>query len=315
MPKVLNTLDFQISVVCKAYALRYVNPSYESDDYYAYRYAKKVAFYANAETGKYDVMIIDLRSRLLRISSDHKMWTVYHVIVGGYNFGPKIFYDVACCKGGLFAADGSGGIWACRPKSWWRISNYNGDRALKRRLVESCGGVLVLVEEMKNVDGPCALVFRVKQPVVDVAVYALSKVLKKWVDVKATFGCIIVVGDDCSFSIPTKDPKAARVFYTDRYSFLQSEIDAAAGNYTFFECDCRGDVCTCIGELVTVATDDEVADDDVKRAYEGFYGHNIGVYDSETGDTGTALMFPEYASIFWPPPAWLSHRPDVDASP
>ncbi|XP_057784656.1 F-box protein SKIP23-like [Salvia miltiorrhiza] len=310
MPKVLNTLDFHVSEVCKAYALRYVNPSKKNDDYYDYRYAKKVVFSANAETGEYVVMIIDLRSRLLRISSDRKKWTLFHGSVGDYNFAAARFYDVANVKGKLCAADASGDIWAFDSKFGWRIGSYDGDPAFKRRLVELCDGELVLVEEMEKVNGPCALIFRVKQPVVDVAMYAQSKLLTNWHDIKANHGCIVVVGDDCSFYIPRKELKAARVFYTDRYSFLQNEILAATGDYTCFECDCRGDVCTCIDELETVAADDEVANDDVKRMFEGFCGQDIGVYESETGETGTTLMFPEYASIFWPPPAWLT----LDAS-
>ncbi|KAL1544796.1 putative F-box protein [Salvia divinorum] len=308
MPKVLNTLDFHVSEVCKGYALRYVNPSNQSDDYYDFRYAKKVAFSANAETGEYVVMIIDLRSRLLRITSDRKKWTLFHGSVGSYNFAAAKFYDVATVKGRLCATDASGDIWAFDSKFGWRISSYDGDGAFKRRMVELCDGELALVEEMGKVDGPCDLIFQVKQPFVDVAVYALSKLLKKWIDIKAMHGGIVVVGDDCSFSIPIKELNAARIFYTDRYSFLQSEILAATGDYTCFECDCREGVCTCILELETVAADDEVANDYVKCVFDGFYGQNIGVYESETGETGTALMFPEYASIFWPPPAWLSHR-------
>ncbi|KAG6436611.1 hypothetical protein SASPL_101512 [Salvia splendens] len=314
MPKVLNTLDFDISEVCKGYALRYVNPSNRSDDYYDFRYAKKVAVSVNAETGEYVVMIIDLRNRLLRITSDRKKWTLFHGSAGSYNFAAAKFYDVAMVKGKLCATDASGDIWAFDSKFGWTIGRYEGDRSLKRRMVELSDGELVLVEEMGKVDGPSDQIFRVKQPFVDVSVYALSKLLKKWTDIKEMHGCIVVVGDDCSFSIPMKEFNAARVFYTDRYSFLQSEIVAAAGDYTCFECDCREGVCNCLHELETAVADDEVANDNVKRVFAGFYGQYIGVYESETGDTGTALMFPEYASIFWPPPAWLSHLPTVDAS-
>lgn len=175
------------------------------------------------------------------------------------------------------------------------------------RLVELCNGELVLVEEMgSKADGLLSHSFHVWETVVNVGIYALSKRGKRWVDAKAMNGCIIVVGDDCSFSVPTsQELKAARVFYTDRYNFLQDEILCNAGEYICYECDCR-DSCTCFNGLETIAADDLVANYDVRRDFKGFYGHNIGVCDFETGKTGTALMFPEYGSIFWPPPAWLS---------
>lgn len=311
MPAVLNTLDFQISEVCKAYALRYVNPSRKIDSHYEYMYAKKVIFCPNAESGKYVVMIVDYLSRLLSISSNSMRWTLFHESVGNYDFAAARFYDVANLRW-QFAVDGTGDIWAFEPSSHfgWRTAVYDGYRSFKRRLVLSCDGELLLVEEMRNVNGPCTHLFRVQQPVVDVSVYAPPEpeVRQQWLDIKAMRGCIIVVGDDCSYYIPAQELKGARVFYTDRYSFLEHEILAAAGEYTCFECYCKGRVCNCVNGFVTEAVDDEVANDDVRRVYEGVYGHYIGVYDSETGGTGTALTFPQYASIFWPPPAWLRRQ-------
>ncbi|KAH6837361.1 hypothetical protein C2S53_010763 [Perilla frutescens var. hirtella] len=313
MPKALNILDFDVSEVCKAYALRYVNPSKpdESDDYYDYRYAKKVVYSGNVDNGEYVVMAIDLESRLWKIMSGRKKWIMLRLGVCSRfsDFTPP-FYDVAIVKGQFHATDVRGAIWALNYKLGWRTADYNykRSRALKRRFVDMVdNGEVVLVEEMGNkANGPCARNFRVEEPVVDIRIYGLHKQLKHWVDAEDMNSCIIVVGDDCSFSVPTREElKAARVFYTDRYSFLQDEIMHFTGDYTCFECDCR-DICNCFNDLETIVADDLVASDDVRREFEGFHGHNIGVCDCETGKTGTALMFPEYASIFWPPPAWLS---------
>ncbi|KAH6762816.1 hypothetical protein C2S52_020249 [Perilla frutescens var. hirtella] len=308
MPKVLNILDSAVSEVCKAYALRYVNTSKpdERDDYYDYRYANKVISSVNVENGEYVVMVIDFASRLWHIRSGRKEWKR----IGNYS---KPFYDVTIVKGQFHAIDAAGGVWAFNSKFGWKTAaSCTSKNALKRRLVELYNGELVMVEEMGGPGrGPVSRHFQVKEPVVDVGIYALSKQLEKWVDAKAMDGCIIVVGDDCSFSVPTREElKAARVFYMDRYSFVQDsfledDILRISDDYTCFECDCRGS-CNCFHDLEPIATEYLVASDDVGREFEGFYGHNIGVCDFETGKTGTALMFPEYANIFWPPPAWLS---------
>lgn len=299
MPEVLNILDFDVSEVCKAYALRYVNPSTpdESDDYYDYRFAKKVVFSANVENGEYTVMVIDLNKRLWHINSGCENWTP---MMGKDYIYLNLFYDVAIVKGQVHVIDGGGCVWALNSKFGWRRAGGKRTKALKMRLVELCNGELVLVEEMGAADGIWSRRCYASEMVVDVKIHALSEQGNGLVDANAMNGSIIVVGDDCSFSVPTsQELKGARVFYTDRYCFLREHDEIP--DYLCYECDCRGS-CSCVNGLETIAADELVANDDFK----GFYGHNIGVCDFETGGTGTTLMFPEYASIFWPPPAWLS---------
>ncbi|KAL0290476.1 UNVERIFIED_CONTAM: hypothetical protein Scaly_2670200 [Sesamum calycinum] len=49
-----------------------------------------------------------------------------------------------------------------------------------------------------------------------------------------------------------------------------------------------------------------VVSDEVKLKFKELHGHNTGVCDFATGKTGSLLMHPEYAAIFWPPPSWLT---------
>ncbi|KAH6762817.1 hypothetical protein C2S52_020250 [Perilla frutescens var. hirtella] len=306
----LNFLDFDVSEVCRAYALRYVNPSIdESDDYYNYRYATKVVYSGKGENGEYDVMAIDPQTRLWHIKSGDEKWSF------AGNMGKYVAptYDVAMVKGQFHATDLHGGVHAFDSEFGWQAATcpFTWSLALKSRLVELYNGELALVQEMPGCFfNPGGInFFNVKEPVIDVRVYALSKQLRKWVDAKQMKACIIVVGDDCSFSVPTTQQlNGPRVFYMDRYQFVSNEILGGTDGYTGFECDCR-EVCNCYYDIETIGDDDLAASEDVRRSFEGFYGGNIGVFDFETGKTGTALMFPEYASIFWPPPAWL-----VDAS-
>lgn len=309
MPSVLNILDYDVSEVSLGYALRYVNPSRpdESDDYYDYRHAKKVVFAAaGVESGEFLVIAIDLKSRLWGISSGDEKWSSIKI---GDGDGADLFYDVAIVKEQLHATDSAGGVWVLDREFGWNARTRKRGYALKRRLVELDNGELVLVEEMGGrAHGPNTLAFEVRESVVNVGVYVQFEWERKWVDARAIKDCIIVVGDDCSYSVRTsQELKAVRVFYTDRYLFIQDWVYEETGYYTFFECDCAG-ICNCYNDelqIETVVADDLVASDDVRLQFEGFHGYSIGVIDCETGKTGTALMFPEYSNIFWPPPAWL----------
>lgn len=319
IPKVLNTLDFRVSEVCKAYTLQYVNPS-EPNQNDEYRYARKVVLSAGVENDEYVVMAIDNSNKLWYTKSGDEKWTMLRDYNACFSF-----YDVVNYKGQFHGIDGWGGTWAFDSEFESTKVTYNMYySAFKRHLVELENGELFLVEEMRDKDNINAgwgfPITTVRKPAVDIMISAIDKKEREWVETKAVNDWIIVVGDDCSFSVSTKEfegCKGSRVFFADRYIFIRTEEekmphdifghdydDNCDHGYTYFECNCS-DNCDCC-EPSDDDTDNFIASDDVKLRFSGFHGHNVGVCDYETGKTGTVLMFPEYADIFWPPPSWFS---------
>ncbi|KAG8380833.1 hypothetical protein BUALT_Bualt06G0057500 [Buddleja alternifolia] len=144
VPKVLNTSDFHVSEVCKAYTLRYVNPSKakQNDDY---KYAKKVVVSADIEKDKYVVMAIDDGNKLWYIRSSEEKWTMAR-----REYDNK-FLDVVNYKGQFNAIDVWGGTWTF--DSSFEVTKitfniYHG--ASKRHLLELYEGELFLIEEVTD---------------------------------------------------------------------------------------------------------------------------------------------------------------------
>ncbi|KAK4433295.1 hypothetical protein Salat_1091800 [Sesamum alatum] len=77
LPKLLNTLDFPVSEVCKGYALRFVNPAKSKrNDEYEYDYAKKVIVTGDVKNDEYVIMAIDSSNTLWYIKSGDEKWTM-----------------------------------------------------------------------------------------------------------------------------------------------------------------------------------------------------------------------------------------------
>ncbi|GFP87806.1 putative F-box protein at5g60060 [Phtheirospermum japonicum] len=333
IPKVLNTLNFRVSEVCRAYTLHYVNPTNpkQNDEY---RYAKKVVVSANSESNDYVVMAIDDKWTIVidvwYIKSGEDKWT----IVPTSNSWHNTFLDVAYYKGQFYGVDVNGSDWVFDSNlDRTKITCYLCSDASKRHLVELYDGELYLVEgvtdkdkrtcKCTDIDDGCQCRFPntpVFNTVVEIVISRMDRPKYEWVETKTVNDRVIFVGDDCSFALPSKEFKdcnGTRVFYTDAYISFRTEEekvdyhddygigyegDGDYGYDDYHECDCCG--CSSDDEDV-VRHDDFVPRAGVKLKFRGLHGHNVGVCDFESGKIGSLLKFPEFAGVFWPPPRWL----------
>ncbi|EYU20030.1 hypothetical protein MIMGU_mgv1a005407mg [Erythranthe guttata] len=311
MPKVLNTLDFRLSEVCKSYALHCTNPS-EPNQKIDFKFAKKVAVHASVENGEYAIMAIDDKNKLWYIKSANQNWTI---VPGDYNN----FLDIVNYKGKFRGIDYWGRSWFFGSMLEVIGSTYFRSLEASKRHFVDVSDELFLIEECNFPRTP------IKNTAVQIIISRTDLNDKEWVDGRTTIaklmGKVIFVGDDCSFSVPAPRVKGPLVFYTDRYIFFRTEeekkrcgpdegFDRDYGNeydddsdcgYNVFECDCCDS-----SDDETAAVDSFVPSDDIKIKFRGLHGHNSGVYDFQSGKLGSVLMFPDYANVFWPPPSWLN---------
>ncbi|PIN12284.1 hypothetical protein CDL12_15105 [Handroanthus impetiginosus] len=248
VPEVLNTLDFRVSEVCKAYTLQYVNPSkHKQND--EYKYAKKVTV-STVKNDEYVVMAIDYSNKLWYIKSGDKKWTMVRV---EYNN----FLDVVNYKGRFYGIDLWGGTWVFDSMFEATKFPYNAcHKASKRHLVESYDRELLLVELVTDkdktvctcydLDNGCHCKYqycraRLKNTAVQILISRMDELVSQWVEMKTVKDqgddCslvemktvndqIIFAGDDCSFSVSAKEfegCKGTRVFYADRYILFRTE--------------------------------------------------------------------------------------------
>ncbi|KAK4433301.1 F-box protein [Sesamum alatum] len=302
LPKLLNTLDFRIYEVCKAYTLRYTNPAKPKQNY-EYKCVKKVVVSGDVKNDKYVIMAIDDVNKLWYIKSGDEKWTMVRD-----NCGSNNFLDVVNYKGQFYGIDVWGGTWVFDPMFNSTKITYNICRpASKRHLVDLYKGELFLVEEVTdkdkrvctcyNFDDGCQCRFPrtpVRNTAVEITISRIDKGREEWVEEKTVDNQIIFIDRYICFRT---EEKKAHYHDNDNYGY----DDTWDYGYNYFECDCG------------VSSDDDagtvdnfVPSDDVKLKFRGLHGHNTGVCDFATGKIGSLLMYPEYADIFWPPPSWLS---------
>ncbi|KAL8050184.1 hypothetical protein ABFX02_06G066400 [Erythranthe guttata] len=219
-----------------------------------------------------------------------------------------------------------------------RLSNVHLHSS-KVHLVE-ISNELFLIEEITdkyrrectcdNEEIGCQCKTPIKNTAVEIVISRFDEGTEEFVeaDMAAIGDRIIFAGDDCSFSVSAQGVNGGRVFYTDKYICFRTgnekndDDDDHGFNYVYGyeevtdddDTDCGSDcdelcVCCYSASPAERVVDDFVPDDDVKTVFRGLNGHNSGVYDFETRELGSLLMFPHYADVFWrPPPSWLSRR-------
>ncbi|KAL8539241.1 hypothetical protein ACS0TY_001026 [Phlomoides rotata] len=308
MPKVLNTLNLRISEVCKAYALKCVNPS-EFMENGEYGLAKKVLFRKGGRNDDdYCVMAIDSDNNSWYINSGEDRWRM----VGGGNY-----VDILNLKGQFYGVDPWGGIWEFDSMFGRRIfANGVLHNCTERHLAVSDDGNLHLVEKVigEKICTSSGEVYNritsylVCEAVLGVRIWAFNKRQRAWVWADPSFlnGRIIFAGEDCSFSLSSTafdGCNGHRVFYTNKWISFQTHEDMQMQLCDHVDSYC----CTSCWNVVRV-NQSFVSTDDVKRRFRGLHGHNTGVCDTETLKIGSLLMYHEYADIFWPPPSWLTRQ-------
>ncbi|KAL0303872.1 UNVERIFIED_CONTAM: putative F-box protein [Sesamum radiatum] len=319
LPKLLNTLDFRICEVRKAYTLQYINPA-KPKKKYDYKRVKKVAVSGDVKNNKYVIMAIADFDKLWYIKSGDEKWTMVRD-----NCGSNNFLDVVNYKGQFYGIDFRGGTWVFDSMFESTKITYNiCCPASKAHLVDLYEEELFLVEEIRvrkcyDIDGCQSRSPRtpVATLTMEIRVSKIDKGLREWVEAKTVDNQIIFLGDDCSFSVFAEEfegYKGTRVFYTDRDICFHTEEkklhfhdnddyydDNWDYGYNYIECDCNFSSDNDAGTI-----DNFVPSDEVKLKFRGLHGHNTGVCDFASGKSGSLLMYPEYADIFWPPPSWLS---------
>ncbi|KAL0299294.1 UNVERIFIED_CONTAM: F-box protein SKIP23 [Sesamum radiatum] len=278
LPKLLNTLDFRISEVCKGYTLRYMNPtgSKENPKYYF----KQVIVSGDANNDEYGIMAIDFHNKLWCIKAGDDTWTL-----ASYKWSNYLNYlDGVNHKGHIYVVDEFRGtlVFDSMFKSTEITRRPVHHHVAQSNLVELYKGELFLVDCYTRgvpLGNGC---MRIK-------ISRFDKQSEKWVGTKTIDNHIIFLGHDCSFSVPAEEfdgSKGTRVFY-------ESE-------FVYFLTDDAGYRKRDVEEINFVVSDE------VKLKFKELHGHNTGVCDFATGKTGSLLMHPEYAAIFWPPPSWLT---------
>ncbi|KAL0401192.1 UNVERIFIED_CONTAM: F-box protein SKIP23 [Sesamum latifolium] len=321
LPKLLNTLDFRIYEVRKAYTFRYMNPA-KAKKNYDYKRVKKVAVSGDVKNNKYVIMAIADFDKLWYIKSGDEKWTMVRD-----NCGSNKFLDVVNYKGQFYGIDFWGGTWVFDSMFESTKITYNiCCPASKAHLVDLYKGELFLVEEIRVCtgydiyDGCQSTSPRtpVANMTMEIRVSRIDKGLREWVEAKTVDNQIIFVGDDCSFSVSAEEFegfKGTRIFYTDRFFYFGTEgkklhfhdnddygyDDNWDYGYNYIECDSDFSSDNDAGTV-----DNFVPSDEVNLKFRELHGHNTGVCDFASGKSGSLLMYPEYADIFWPPPSWLS---------
>ncbi|KAL8539239.1 hypothetical protein ACS0TY_001025 [Phlomoides rotata] len=295
MPKVLNTLDYRVSEVCKAYALKCMSGDY--------RLTKKVIYRKGINNDDYCLMAIDSDNNSWYINSGDDKWTM--VPSGNY-------VDIVNLKGQFYGIDPWGRIWELDSMFKSTIfANSTLNSCRKRHLVESDDGNLHLVEEVtgENICTSKGEQNRLTSYLVSIAtlgirIWTLDKKERKWGQADLLNGQIIFAGEDCSFSLSSNEFDSRndyRVFYTNNCISFQTWEGTKPRWLSDLECDC----CSSCQNVVRVYKS-FVSSGDVLRRFRGLQGHNTGVSDFQTGKMGSLLMYHEYADIFWPPPSWIS---------
>ncbi|GER50951.1 hypothetical protein STAS_28284 [Striga asiatica] len=313
IPKVLDTLNYRISEVCRAYTLNYVNPV-KSKRKHDYKYDKKVSVSWGVDNSDCIVMAIFGEKELWYVKSGDEKWTQVYDKYGYYS---SSFLDVVFFSGKFYAVDVNGSAWVFDSEFGQTRIMYNlFTDASKRRLVELYDRELYLVEGLtdkdkrvcrcrEEYDDACICRFP-NTPVlgtfVEILIYRMDKQRGNWVMDKTVDDRIIFAGDDCSFSLPAKEFEGCdgtRVFYTDQYfDYKTKEEKVVYAHECFDEWECSSDgisgsdcyddeyfMCDCCdsdGDDYT-KVDGFVPAPDVKVKFRELHGHNTGVCDFGSG--------------------------------
>lgn len=312
MPRVVNTLDYRVTEVCKAYALECVDFSsnFREDGEYRHAY-KKVVYRKGHENDEYSVMAIDEDNKLWYVKSGDERWTLV-LSSNGMNCRHCKYVDVVNLKGQFYAIDDWGNVWGFNSRFEWTVFVYSELHcSSERHLVESYDGNLHLVEAITGENICCSsggvnrlTSYIVSEAALGIRIWILSRRDGQWGQPHPLNGPIMFTGDDCSFCLPSEEfdgSNGYRVFYTNKCISFQTQDETNNPRLYDAECNC----CSTCQNVVRVYQSFDPSDD-VKLKFRGLHGHNTGVSDFRTGKTGSLLLYHEYADIFWPPPSWLT---------
>ncbi|CAA0834412.1 Unknown protein [Striga hermonthica] len=256
IPKVLDTLNYRICEVCRAYTLNYVN-SVKSNRNNEYKYGKKVAVSWGVDNSDCIVMAIFGEKELWYIKSGDEKWTK---VYNKYGYNRSSFLDVVFFSGKFYALDVNGAAWVFDSEFEQTRVIYNlFSYASKKRLVGLYDRELYLVEGStdkdkrvcrcrEEYDEACICRFP-NTPVlgtfVEILIYRMDKQKGEWVMDKTIDERIIFAGDDCSFSLPAKEFEGCdgtRVFYTDQYFDYKTEEEKVVyAHECFDDWECSSD--------------------------------------------------------------------------
>ncbi|OIT06149.1 subtilisin-like protease sbt1.4 [Nicotiana attenuata] len=148
-----------------------------------------------------------------------------------------------------------------------------------RRLVESSGQlflVAMFLDVDKEVRGPGPS----WNNVLEIKMYRLDEEQHEWIEVYKLGDRIFFAGDDCCFSLSSKD-----------FALLRDDGKNERGSN---------------GNKNVRDSKSGVLSEELVARYKGVHGHKTGVFTIEDGKFGSLLSFLEYADIFWPPPSWIN---------
>ncbi|XP_047311264.1 F-box protein SKIP23-like [Impatiens glandulifera] len=279
-PKVINLLEIRTTQVCKAYNLQLVNPSIRFCPYFIQNYAKKVVVLPSpCSSSLGEAVAIDIYGQLWHAKSGDKTWTQL-------SKGNSSFVDLLNHMDGFYVTEKKGKtvMYDSTFKEAMVSSSIESDGCRKHLVNSSETGELFLIDIILDIDrrrnirsqtggynGPHE---PAQSPyyhtAIEIKIYKLNEEKHEWEEVKNLDDRVVFAGEDCSYMISNVKVSGFKdncVYFTDRHYFKD------------------------------VGSDDELV--------EVLLGHNIGVFDLESGKLGPLSLFREYAPLFWPPPGWL----------
>ena len=265
-PKVLNTLNFRVREVGKAYGLRFFDVRGKPITRFEFKsiLIKKVIMFSKGD--EYGLMMIHIRGRLALWRLGEEKWSLIDDGAEKSHFDDVIYY-----KGRFYAIDYKGRIVvidADSLKATELASPVHGSRGTHKHFVESFGELFLVDKYLDDelqifCNDYSDIVADVPDYPVHFEVFKFIEEEQKWDWVSDIGDRVLFVGDDRTFSLSSTD------------------FPGFKGNCVYFTQDC-------------------FCEEDDDRP-----GFDAGIFDLEERIAGPLSAFPGYSKIFWPPPAWL----------
>lgn len=265
-PKVLNTLNFRVREVGKAYGLRFFDVRGKPITSFEFKsiLIKKVIMFSKGD--EYGLMMIHIRGRLALWRLGEEKWSLIDDGAEKSHFDDVIYY-----KGRFYAIDYKGRIVvidADSLKATELASPVHGSRGTHKHFVESFGELFLVDKYLDDelqifCNDYSDIVADVPDYPVHFEVFKFIEEEQKWDWVSDIGDRVLFVGGDRTFSLSSTD------------------FPGFKGNCVYFTQDC-------------------FCEEDDDRP-----GFDAGIFDLEERIAGPLSAFPGYSKIFWPPPAWL----------
>ncbi|OIT27768.1 f-box protein skip23 [Nicotiana attenuata] len=302
------------------------SPSFRDEDM-PKAYVKKIVLHTNcvgSKTNSFCLMAITREDHLCYLKSGDEMWTKLK------DASFKIV-DIIVYKGNFYAVDRYGEtIMFDSSFNETKVASKLCDGGRKKRLVESCGqlflvGMVLDVDKKSEGIGPFP--FNPKEDPssfnpLEIKVYRLDEEQHEWIEVHTLDDRIFFAGDDCCFSVSSRDfgedYRGNCIYYANGYislDILREYVDRNKDDDSDDEggCDCcrlfiRDEYAPFYGGHDNNGSKSGVLSEELIQRYKGLHRHNTGVFTIEDGKLGSLYSCLEYADIFWPPPSWLKRK-------